>query len=58
VVFAVALLVAGSAFWVLLRAGPRRLAAQDPPMDAIDDASRVRLEQVLRDADRAGESRR
>jgi len=49
VVFAVALLVAGSAFWVLLRAGPRRLAAQDPPMDAIDDASRVRLEQVLRD---------
>jgi len=57
-VFALALLVAGGAFWVLLRSGPERRAAQEPPMDAIDDASRVRLEQVLRDADLAGEARR
>jgi hypothetical protein len=55
-VFALALVIAAGAFWVLLQSGSQRRAAQGtPPMDDIGDASRVRLEQVLRDAETAAE---
>ena len=52
--------IASAALVALLRGGPTTLpvATGPPPLDAIDDASRQRLERVLRDAERVTPERR
>ena len=51
--------MASAALMALLRGGPTALpvATGPPPLDAIDDGSRLRLEQVLIDAERASPER-
>jgi hypothetical protein len=47
-----ALGIAGVALYVLVTVGSQGLVASGPPpLDDIDEASRLRLEQVLRDAE-------
>jgi hypothetical protein len=52
--------IAAVALLALLRGGPARLpvAIGPPPLDDIDDASRERLDRVLREADRDAGDRR
>jgi len=51
VVLTLALGVAAVALYVLVTVGSRGPVASAPPLDDIDDASRLRLEQVLLDAE-------
>ena len=51
VVLTLALGISAIAFYFLATVGSQGPVASRPPMDDIDDASRVRLEQVLRDAE-------
>jgi hypothetical protein len=53
------IVIASAALMALLRGGPTALpvATGPPPLDAIDDGSRLRLEQVLIDAERASPER-
>jgi hypothetical protein len=51
-VFPLALGIAALALYVLATLGSRGpVASGPPPLDDIDDASRARLEEVLRDAE-------
>jgi hypothetical protein len=50
-VLTLALGVAAMALYVLVTDGSRGPVASGPPLDDIDDASRMRLEQVLLDAE-------
>ncbi len=45
------LLIAGAALYVLGSGAPVPSVSSGPPHDSIDDASRARLDDVLRDAD-------
>ncbi len=51
--------IASAALVALLRGGPTALpvATGPPPLDAIDDSSRQRLEQVLKEAESASPER-
>ncbi len=54
------IVIASAALVALLRGGPTALpvATGPPPLDAIDDGSRQRLERILLDAERASPERR
>jgi hypothetical protein len=58
-VLPLALGIAAIAFYILFTRGPEGLVANEPPpLDDIGDASRARLEHVIRDAERAEEAGR